>query len=376
MPYEPPPEAAGAEPVRYAVIGLGWIAQAAVLPAFRNAARNSELAALISGDRAKLDTLGERYGVSATGDYDDLEQILDDGEIDALYVATPNHLHRENTVRAAEAGVHVLCEKPMAANAEDCEAMIAATERNRVKLMIAYRLHFQEANLRAAELVRQGRLGDPRIFSSLNTQQVEEGDIRLREEMGGGTLLDIGIYCINAARYLFAAEPLAVRASASSGDDPRFRQVEEMVTAELRFPGNRLATFTVSFGAATVNEYRVVGTEGDLRVEPSYGFRGEHRHFVRQEDDEFEATYADRDQFGPQLLYFSDCIRANRSPVPSGTEGLVDVRIIDGMRRSLKVGGWVPLDLETPAERPGMDLEIHCPRVEEPEFIGASDPTD
>src|SRR5262249_33982730 len=150
-----------------------------------------------------------------------------------------------------------------------------AADDNRVKLMIAYRLHFEEANLKAIEEVQAGRLGDARIFNSVFTLQVEAGNIRLRKETGGGTLYDIGIYCINAARYLCRAEPTEALAVTATRAEPRFHEIEEMTSAILRFPDDRLASFTCSFGAASVSTYRVVGTKGTLCVNPAYEFAGE-----------------------------------------------------------------------------------------------------
>jgi predicted dehydrogenase len=170
--------------VRYAVVGLGHIAQTAVLPAFEHA-ENSELAALVTGNPEKDRELSERYSVRAYA-YDDLENAVAAQHIDAVYIATPNSLHREYTERAARAGAHVLCEKPMAPTEEDCEAMMRAAEENKVKLMIAYRLHFNDANLRAVELAQSGDLGELRYFSSLFGLQVNAGNIRVRKDLGGG----------------------------------------------------------------------------------------------------------------------------------------------------------------------------------------------
>ena len=147
-------ETRSARHIRYAVVGLGHIAQAAVLPAFRHAKKNSKLAALVSDDPVKLKALGKKYGVSRLYNYDEYEACLHSGEIDAVYIALPNSMHRDYTVRAAEAGVHVLCEKPMAVTSEDCMAMMAACEENGVRLMIAYRLHFEKANLHAISVAK------------------------------------------------------------------------------------------------------------------------------------------------------------------------------------------------------------------------------
>ncbi len=149
-------------PVRYAVVGLGHIAQVAVLPAFAHARRNSRLVAVVSGDAAKRREVARRYRLDQAYDYDDYEACLE--QVDAVYIALPNSQHAEYTVRAARAGVHVLCEKPMAVTAAECERMIAACAEHRVKLMIAYRLHFEEINLKVIDLVRKGRIGEPKYL--------------------------------------------------------------------------------------------------------------------------------------------------------------------------------------------------------------------
>src|SRR5436190_581238 len=218
--------------VRYAVVGLGHISQVAMLPAFEHARENSRLAALVSDDPAKRQELSKKYRVDKTCGYDRYDELLESGEIDAVYIALPNHLHRDYAVRAAQAGIHVLCEKPLAVTVDDCEAMIRTAEHNQVKLMTAYRLHFEEANLSTVELIRSGQIGPARVFNSVFTQSVADGNIRLNPNaLGGGTLYDIGIYCINAARYLFEAEPTQVFAVRASSEEPRFKDSEEMTSA-------------------------------------------------------------------------------------------------------------------------------------------------
>jgi predicted dehydrogenase len=360
--------------IRYAVVGLGHIAQAAVLPAFRHANRNAQLAALVSDDETKRQELGGKYGVERTVPYEDFDGLLQSGEIDAVYIALPNHLHREYTERAAAHGIHVLCEKPMAVTEQDCRAMIRACEENGALLMIAYRLHFEPANLRAAELVQNGTLGDVRIFNSVFTMQVKEGDIRVRQETGGGVLYDIGIYCINAARYLFRAEPVEAFAFSASTGEPRFRDVDEMTTAVLRYPDERLASFTVSFGASDVSAYRLVGTEATLRVEPAYEYAGELKHYLTADDKTRERTFAKRDQFAAELDYFSRCIMESRHPEPSPREGLADVQIIEALLRSAQTGRPVSLEIESDRP-PSSDQEYAKRPSKEPELVNTESPT-
>ncbi len=364
--------------IRYAVVGLGHIAQVAVLPAFAHA-ENSELAALVSDDPEKLEKLGRKYKVKARFSYDEYDQCLRSGVVDAVYIALPNHLHREYTERAARAGVHILCEKPLAVTEEDCLAMIRAAEGNGVKLMVAYRLHFEEANLKAIDLVQHGKLGEPRLFNSVFTMTVKEGDIRLNpRELGGGTLYDIGIYCINAVRNIFGAEPMEVVAFSANNGDPRFLQCEESTSAILRFPGReRLALFTCSFGAADVSAYRVVGTQGDLVMDPAYEYAAELKQRITVNGRTRERTFPKRDQFAPELLAFSECILTGAAPEPSGWEGLADVRVIRALYRSADTGQPVTLEpFDKDEDRPSLDQEIRRPPVKKPELVNTEAPSE
>jgi glucose-fructose oxidoreductase len=359
--------------IRYAVVGLGHIAQVAVLPAFKNASRNSVLAALVSDDQTKLLELSEMHSVPHT--FTDLDACLSSGEIDAIYIASPNHQHCEFTVRAAEAGIHVLCEKPMAVTAAECEKMIHAADASGVQLMIAYRLHFEPANLKAIQIAESGQLGDLRFFASSFSMQVKDGNIRLEEEFGGGTLYDIGIYCINAARYVFRSEPVEACAFSANSGDPRFAEVDETTSVLLRFPGERLATFTCSFGAADCGHFELVGTKGRLRVDPSYEYVEALVHHLTLDGKTTKKSFAKRDQFAPELMYFSDCVRKNTHPEPDGVEGLIDVKIIEALYESAKNGHPVSLDLQAKDQRPTPAQERQAPPVRKPELVHAEAPS-
>ncbi len=362
------------EKIRYAVVGLGHIVQAAVLPAFAHAKRNSQLVALVSGDAKKLRALSEKYGVPYTYSYRQFEQCLEAGHIDVVYIALPNHLHCDFTVRAAKAGRHVLCEKPLALSEQECRAMIAATARHRVKLMTAYRLHFDPATLQAIEEVSSGAIGEPRIFQSVFTMQVAAGNIRVKKKLGGGTLWDIGIYCINAARYLFKDEPIEVSAFAATNRTKRFREVEEMASVMLRFPEDRLAMFTCSFGATDVSAYQVVGTTGELRMEWGYDYAMPMVRRKTVNGNTSTKTFPARDQFAPQLMYFSDCILEDKQPEPNGMEGLLDVRIIQAAYRSARSGRPVRLPRTEKPQRPTSRQLFSCPPVKKPNEILTAGP--
>jgi predicted dehydrogenase len=360
--------------LRYAVVGLGYISQIATLPAFRNARRNSRLTALVSSDEKKLKLLGRRYGIENLYRYEDYDQLLESGEIDAVYIALPNSLHCEYTVRAANAGIHVLCEKPLADTPEQCREMIEACERNRVKLMTAYRLHFERANLEVTEIAHSGKLGELRYFTSSFSQQVAAGNIRLDADLGGGPLQDLGIYCINAARSLFAAEPLEVFAAAVTPRDARFREVPETVSAVLKFPKNRIASFTTSFGTADRSEFEIVGTKGSIVAEPAYELAEGLGYRMKVGERERKKAFQKSDQFAPELLYFSECVLEGRDPEPDGEEGLADVRVIQALVQSIESGRWVELDMPQRRRRPTMAQEIRRPGIQPPSLVNAASP--
>lgn len=366
--------AEGNRKIRYAIIGLGWFAQEAAMPAFAQT-ENSELVALVSDDPRKLEELSQKYGLQHTYSYEEYEDCLTSGEVDAVYIALPNHRHYEYTVRAANQAIHVLCEKPMATTEDECEQMIHACEGNGVKLMIAYRLHLDPANMQAVEVVRSGQIGEPRIFNSVFSQQVELGNIRMRDITGGGTIDDIGVYCINAARYLFQDEPIEVFAVAANKGEARFSEVDEMTSAILRFPNERLATFTVSFGAAQVSTYQIVGTKGDLRLDPAYAWFGELKHYLTINGETQERTFPPHSQLAAEFTYFSDCILQNKDPEPSGMEGLNDVRIIRALYQSIELGQPVKIGQIDHHQRPSVNQTIERPPAQEkPDLIHAASP--
>jgi glucose-fructose oxidoreductase len=365
----------GKTKVRFAVVGLGHIAQVAVLPAFAHAKR-AEVTALVSSDPEKLAKLGQRHGAAHHFGYAEYDAALRSGLFDAVFIALPNDMHREYAVRAAEAGVHVLCEKPLAVSEAECRDMIRACDENDVRLMTAYRLHFEACNMTAVEMVNSGRIGRPRLFTSTFTMPVRAGDIRVSAARGGGVLFDMGVYCINAARYLFRDEPVEVSATmATPPDDPRFAAVEESVSVSLRFPGERLATFTVSFGTESVAFYHVLGTEGALRVDPAYGYTGELKLRLFQGGEVEARVFEKGDQFAPELDHFAECVLKGRDPEPDGEEGLVDVMVVEAAYRSARERRPIHLgDFPERVRRPGPELVRHYPPVKAPRPVNERGP--
>jgi predicted dehydrogenase len=265
----------------------------------------------------------------------------------------------------------------MAVDEEECKKMIAAAEKNNVKLMIAYRLHFEQANLEAIKLAQSGKLGEIRWFSSDFAQQVSDKNVRLEDfKKGGGPLYDMGVYCINAARYLFGAEPTEILGKSAQIDDPRFKKSGEMVSAVMHFPGERLASFTCSFGAADVGRYSLIGTKGVLTADPGYEYASGLKLQMVIGENTIKKNFPKRDQFAAEISYFSDCILKNKQPEPDGREGLADVRIVRAIYKSVATRKPVKLPSFAVPKRAGMRQEIHKPGHGKPKVVKAKSPSD
>jgi predicted dehydrogenase len=329
--------------IRYAVVGLGNFAQKAILPAFAKA-KNSALVALVSGDRAKREDLAHQYSPEHVLGYEEFDTFLEKRAVDAVYVALPNSMHAEYTERAAAQGVNVLCEKPLALTEEEAERMTRACERRNVRLMVGYRLHFAPGYQSTLEAVHSGELGEPQLFSSHFSMQVEEGNIRTSAELGGGPLYDIGIYCINAARHVFRAEPIEAFAFAGRPPgDVRFVRVEGHLGAVLRFPKDRMAVFSVGFDATHSSRFEILCERGRATLEPAYSYDADFKQTLGTDEDSRRRTFRKRDQVAAQVVHFSRCILEAREPEPGAGEGIADLRVIDALSRSMREGRPVEL---------------------------------
>ncbi|HUN82850.1 MAG TPA: Gfo/Idh/MocA family oxidoreductase [Terracidiphilus sp.] len=323
--------------IGYAVIGLGRIA-AHFMPGVRNSS-NSQITALVSGHRDKAERIAAEYGVPAGSiySYENFDTIAQNKAVDAVYVALPNSMHAEYTIRAAKAGKHVLCEKPMATSVGECEQMIAACKAANVKLMIAYRCHYEPTNLKAIKLIRDGELGQVQAIESSFGFNIKAGEWRLNKKMaGGGPLMDVGIYALNACRYLTGEEPQDISAFASVIDhDGRFNEVEENVSWTMKFPSGILAACNTTYGAPMEGFFRVHGSKGWIDANPAFIYEGLHL------TGEFSGTHLDepnpqRDpyQFKAEAEHFSHCIVTGQQPQSPGEEGLRDMRYMTQIYKS------------------------------------------
>ena len=368
MPAREPP----AHEVRYAVVGAGWISQAAFMPGAAQTG-NSVLTAMITGDQRKAEALGKRYGIERAYHYDAYRAALDSRSFDAVYLALPNDQHLRFAVQALEAGVHVLLEKPMAVSEAECAAISVAAKGSGAKLMIAYRLHFEPATLEAIRIEQSGVLGRVWLFTSTFSQQVSKANHRASHGYWAGPVPDMGTYPINAARNLFRAEPTEVMAQGVTHPHLGFN-FHDTVAVTLRFPGERMAQFTVGYGLGAVNEYRVVGDRGDLLVEHGFGFPGPLTHRLTVGGASTRRVFGPGDQFGAETRYFSDCVLRGQDPEPDGEEGMLDVRVLAAVERALATGEVQTLAPYHRAKHPSPDQAIQLPPVSVPPLVNAAEP--
>lgn len=323
----------------YAIVGLGSYATRQIMPQFKNC-EHSRLVALVSGTPEKLERYGAEYGIPKTHRYSyaNYDTIRNNPDIDVVYVVLPNSMHAEYSIRASQAGKHVMCEKPMATTAAEAEAMIAAAKKADRKLMIGYRSHFEQHNLRAIELVKTGFVGRPTLITAEHGFFAQPGQWRLDEPMsGGGSLMDIGIYSLNAARYLAGEEPVELVATEwTDKNDPRFKNVEDRIDFQMKFPSGLIANCVSSYSSGH-NAYRVTGTKGWVGMEPATSYEG-HQMWTRADGKTEQVTLPAprKNQFAAQLDHLPESVLTGIPLRASGEEGLRDMRLIEAIYRSAR----------------------------------------
>jgi predicted dehydrogenase len=344
MPVEP------GRRLGWAVVGLGKFALNQILPSFGES-RSSKLVALVSGNRQKAEQVASRYGVDTRNlyDYGTFDRIADNPEVDVVYIILPNALHAEYTVRAFKAGKHVFCEKPMAVTVDECETMIRAGREAGRKLMVAYRAQFEPHNAEAIRRVREGEIGPLRLVTSDHGRILDPKDPADQWRMvkslaGGGSLYDIGIYSLQAARYLTGEEPVEVFGQiANTKDDPRFREVEDRVAFQLRFPSGAVANLSSSYSTASVKRIQAFGEKGSLILDPATEYEG-NKLTLQTEKGRQEVKVKEASQFAAEMDHFSQSVMDNRNPKTPGEEGQRDVRIMQAIYESAREGRPVSME--------------------------------
>jgi len=328
---------AASKSIGYAVVGLGSIAEVAVLPAFRKS-KKSRVVALVSHDLGRAKEMGKKFGVKDCYAYDDYDRCLRQPGVDAVFIASVNGAHVEQTIRAVAAGKHVLCEKPMANSVEDCRRMVEACRAHQVRLMIAYRKYFEPGSVALKKLVNSGKLGRLRHIFSTYTEivdPVKAKNWQLNPQLaGGGSLMDIGIYCVNNMRWLAGTSPIDATATAWTDDPERFSGVEDSIAFRLTHPDGLVCQGTSSYSAQAASFVQVHGDKGWAALNPAFAFEEERRFFGKIQGRWFEQNFKVIDEFVLELDGFAKCVRQGRDPEPDGMEGLRDMATIEAIYRS------------------------------------------
>ena len=325
--------------LRYCIVGLGRISIDHFMPACKMS-QNSQVTAFVSGHREKAEKMAADYNVPSKNiySYENYDEIRSNPEIDAVYIALPNSMHAEYTIRAANAGKHVLCEKPMATTVKDSQAMIDSCKAANRKLMIAYRCQYEPTNLRAIQMIREGMLGTVQLIESANGFVEQAGEWRLDKKLsGGGPLLDVGIYSLNACRYLTGEEPEHIEGYCSVIDkDGRFKEVEENVSWTMKFPSGIVASCTTTYGGKVNGYFRVHGSKGILNVEPAFPYEGLHLKAEIDGQPPIDEPNPNRDpsQFVREADYFAECVFNDKEPKTDGHEGLRDMKLMSEIYKS------------------------------------------
>ena len=346
---EPPDQRVG-----YAVVGLGHLALENILPAFGRS-RKSKVVALVSGNPQKLQKVAQQYGIKPQNcySYDTYDQLRDNPEVQAIYIVLPNAMHAEYTIRGAQAGKHILCEKPMATSSADCQAMIDACAKAGRKLMVAYRIQYEPHNRYVRELVRRKQYGVPKFLELHNTQAEANPNHwrHVRALAGGGSLPDIGLYCLNTARFILGEEPTEVFAyQYSTPGNPLFREVEELMSWQMRFPSGVIANCGSDYYAHESRWYRVLSERGWLNLENAFAYNGLQlqQSYATKQNEHTDNTYImEKDQFATEMDHFSDCVQQNKEPFTPGEEGLQDQRLMEAIYKSAQTGQPVKMPVIT-----------------------------
>jgi predicted dehydrogenase len=341
-----PAHAQSSKPVGYAAIGLGSISD--IFMRACEGSQTAKITALVTGHpKEKGEKYAAKYGIPASSiyTYETFDRIRENKDVDAVYVGLPNSMHCEYTVRAAAAGKHVLCEKPMAISSAECRTMIDACRKADVKLMIAYRVQYDPTWIQVIDIIRAGGIGQIESFQGGFFNQMQAGTWRLNRKLaGGGPILDLGIYPLNAIRHITGEEPGGFGAVVGTCDHSgRFAEVEQSMEWTMKFPSGIVASCSCSYGTLAPGYLRINGYNGYLMVEPAFNYDGLR---VRGETTsrsggkpsgkpvDIAGTGKVPFQFTLEAEHFADCVRNNKQPRSPGEEGLKDMLAIEAIYRA------------------------------------------
>jgi predicted dehydrogenase len=333
-----PAQVPSAKLVGYAAVGLGTISD--IFMRACQSSTSAKITALVTGHpEDKGARYAELYGIprSSIYTYETFDRIRDNPAVDAVYLGLPNAMHCEYALRAAASGKHILCEKPMAISSAECRQMIDACRKATVKLMIGYRIQYEPTWAQAIQIIRSGGIGPIESFQGAFFNQQKAGTWRLTRKLGGGgPILDLGIYPLNAIRFITGEEPSACTAQVATREPgPRFAEVEQSMEWTMQFPSGILASCSCSYGTSAPGYLRVNGFSGHIVFEPAFSYDGVRVH--GQANGQLidlvspgKAPY----QFTIEADHFAACIRNDKQPRSPGEEGLKDMLAIEAIYRA------------------------------------------
>lgn len=338
-----------------AVVGLGNLTLSQIIPAL-NQTKYCKLAALVSGSPDKANEIASQHGIPAKSvySYQSYDEIRNNPDVDIIYLVLPNSMHAEFTVRGAQAGKHILCEKPMANSVTECKTMISACEKAKKKLMIAYRIQYEPNNRMIRQILQSQEFGPAKLIEAVNGQnQGDPNQWRHKKALaGGGSLPDVGLYCLNTARFLTGEEPTEVFGTIfTTPGDPRFKEVEETVLWQMRFPSGIQSNNVTSYGFHESRRYRVHAERGWFGMDPAFSYEG-----LRMETDSPQGKVGHRDQprlapknqFALEMDHMALCVMQDKKPYTPGEEGLQDQVIMEAIYESARTAK--PIAIPKPTE--------------------------
>jgi predicted dehydrogenase len=336
---------AAEEPKRkigFALCGLGSLSTHQLAPALQQT-EFCKLAGIVTGTPAKAASWKAKYNLPdrCVYNYDTMSQMADNPDIDVVYVVTPNAMHAESVIKAAKAGKHVLCEKPMEVSVAKCQQMIDACREAKRLLAVGYRLHFEPNNLECVRLAREKVFGELKfIEAGFGFAIGDPKQWRLNRALaGGGPMMDVGVYALQAMRYLTGEEPVQVSATQTTSADPKFHDVEETIAWQLKFPSGVLANGEATYRFSGINRFNAYAEHGSFGMEPAYSYHGLHG----KRSDGQEIKLVDMDQFAAEMDDFAQCVLNNCPTRVPGEEGLRDVKIMMAIYEAARTGKTVSL---------------------------------
>lgn len=330
--------AAAPKKLGWALVGLGSLSKNQIAPALLKC-EHSKLAAVVTGTPAKGVEWREKYGLTEKQvySYETFDKLIEDKDVDVVYIVLPNSMHHEYVIRAAKAGKHVFCEKPMANTAQECREMIDACEKAKVQLGVAYRCQFEPHHKEAIRFSRE------KVFGAVKHVNAEFGfkigdpkQWRLRKELaGGGALMDVGVYALQACRYLTGEEPVEISALETKTDPVKFAEVDETITWQMKFASGATANCLTTYNFNGANNFTVTAEKGRFGMGPAYGYSGQKGW---TSDPKVPFEFPATDHFVLEMDAFSKAVIDNKPFAPSGEEGLRDLLAVEAIYKSVKSG--------------------------------------